>query len=67
MNIVLKNNKVTFKSLSVGDVFMYSNFVYLKINDNVDHDNVFNLDTEQMTTVYKDTLVKPMNVELVEL
>ena len=67
MNIVLKRNKIAFKDLTVGEVFMYSDFVYLKINENVDHDNVFNFDTEQVTTVYKDTQVKLMKVELVEV
>lgn len=68
MIVTLKTRRAskTFKEIMVGEFFMYAGDVYLKISDDLSGDNVFNCYDDCISSVFKDTLVIPLNMELVE-
>lgn len=69
MLITLKkrNSKVPFVDITVGNCFMYDDDVYLKISESKCNFNVFKFSDACIHTVYNDTLVEPLNMELVEM
>ena len=55
-----------FPDIKVGDCFQYSSDLYIKIRGTNLDNNVFNVSTNQVMTIYKDTVVIPRNMKLVE-
>lgn len=68
MIISLKTRRANkaFDEIVVGECFMYAGDVYLKISEMEDNSNSFNFYDDCITTVFKDTLVIPLNMELIE-
>lgn len=55
------------ETLSVGSCFIYAKCIYIKVHDDVDSGyNTFNVDYNRLETVYKDTMVMPLDMKLVE-
>lgn len=69
MIVSLKTRRAskTFEEIVVGECFMYAGDVYLKISDDLSRDNVFNFYDDCIATVFKDSLVIPLNMELIEV
>ncbi len=71
MKITKKHNDGTtaFYNLDAGDVFLFNNCAYLKINqiDSIDEDNInaVRLDTGEIYDFNSDERVKLVNAELI--
>lgn len=59
-----KSASTTFADLNSGDVFIYSNKIYLKLNDN-NTDNTFNLNSNCVVFKAEDTPVILVDATLV--
>lgn len=55
-----------FDDIWRGECFQYSGDLYLKIRSTNYDNNVFNITTNEVMTIYKDTVVIPRNMKLVE-
>ena len=55
-----------FPDIKVGDCFQYSSDLYIKIRNAKYENNVFNVSTNNVMTIYQDTLVIPRNMKLIE-
>lgn len=68
MIITLKERKSSMylSDINVGDCFMYENDVYLRISDSESRRNVFNFKCSCTDILSNDTIVEPLNMELVE-
>mgnify|MGYP003290384856 CR=1 FL=1 len=55
-----------FPEIDVGDCFQYASDLYIKIrNSNLDN-NAFNVSENKVMTIYKDTVVIPRTMKLIE-
>ena len=67
MNIRFKERmKATFDCIIVGECFKYDNEIFLKIRTTSSDDNVFNFTSYKVMTIYRSTMVEPLNMTLVE-
>ena len=55
-----------FDNICIGDCFQYSSDLYIKIRSSKYDKNVFNVSTNSVMTIYKDTVVIPKIMKLVE-
>lgn len=64
MEIKYSKPKVRFDSLDLGKCFIYDSEIYIKISREYISTNSFNTNCDMLCTIYKDTLVQPVEAEL---
>ena len=65
--ILIKPKKIRLGYLKVGDCFFYGNCVYIVVHDDKDRaHNTFNVTENHLETVYKDTTVTPLEMQLIQ-
>ena len=55
--------KKIFSDVDIGEMFVYGTELYLKIR-RTDEDNVFNTYSDMVCTIYKDTIVQPVEAHI---
>ena len=63
METYYSNPKKKFSEVDIGEMFVYGTEIYLKIR-RTDEDNVFNTYSDMVCTIYKDTIVQPVEAQI---
>lgn len=67
-NISINDKHLTkFKELTIGETFVYNDDLCIRINDNQEDINVFNFEQNIQMTIYKDTLVRVVTINIFEV
>lgn len=65
--ILIKPKKINLGYLKVGECFFYGSCVFIVVHDDNDRElNTFNVTENHLETVYKDTYVTPLEMQLIQ-
>lgn len=64
MEVKYSKPKVKFDSVDIGECFIYGTEIYIKVSRIYNSANSFNTYSDYLCTLYKDTIVQPVDAEL---
>ena len=65
--IMVKPKKIRLELFSVGSCFFYGSCVFIVVHNDKDRaHNTFNVTENHLETVYKDTMVTPLEMQLIQ-